>query len=83
MKETTKLMMIALIVILLSAGLFFIIKPETDNNKNLNKQEDLIDAIEQGAETIEIELEKDDSEPDYYSIDFNEEIKAMIKKGYK
>ena len=69
---------IILIVLLLSAGLFFIIKPKIDNNKNLKKQENLIEAIEKGEEIIEIELEEDNSDLDYYSIDFSEELKTMI-----
>ena len=78
MKKTKIIITIILIVLLLTAGLFFIMKPKIDNKINLKKQEELIEAIENGDEAIEIELGEVNSEPDYYSIDFNEELKAMI-----
>ena len=78
MKKKKTIASIILIILLLSAGLFFIIKPEIENKKNLKKQGELIEAIDQGEETIEIELEEDKSESDYYSIDFCEELKTMI-----
>ena len=78
MKKKKAIASIILIILLLSAGLFFLIKPEIDNKINLEKQEDLIEAIEQGEETIDIELYEDNGSPDYYSIDFNNELKTMI-----
>ncbi len=78
MKRKKTIASIILIIFLLSAGLFLILKPEIDNNKTLKKLEYLMASIEQGDETIEIELEKNNSEADYYSIDFSEELKTMI-----
>jgi sortase A len=78
LKETTKFMMIALIVILLSAGLFFILKPKFIDYANLNKQQDLIQAIEEGQDSIDIILSDISEETDYYSIDFNEDSNITV-----
>ncbi len=63
MKEIQKIIFILIIVLLLLVGLFFIFKPKLFNNLNSNNQENILEAIQEGKEIIEIELPKDNTRP--------------------
>ncbi len=68
MKGLQKLILIVIIILLICAGLFFAVKPTLDNQQNLQKQEEILKAIESGNEAIEVMLQTDDDVDIYDSF---------------
>lgn len=61
-----KLWLIIPIILLVCAGISFILFPVIKESQALEKQNDLIEAIVSGVSEINMELPEDDSELDYY-----------------
>ncbi len=64
-----KRIVLIIVVLLLIAGVFLILKPVLENKRNTLKQEEIMTAIEGGETLIDIEIEKDETEQDYYPLD--------------
>ncbi len=57
------------IMLLFIVGAFLILKPVIENKRNIQKQEEILMAIEGGEALIDIEIEEDKAEQDYYLMD--------------
>ncbi len=78
MNETQKIIFIFFIVLLIVAGLFFILKPRILNQQNIEVQKEIMTAIEEGEGQIEIKLPKHDKETDMYKVDYEKELVPLI-----
>lgn len=78
MKGFHKLIFIFLIVLLISAGFFIAFYPKLSNKANSKKKEEIMIAIEEGKEIIEIKLPKDYGDADIYDTDFNKGFHPLI-----